>query len=75
MPDESLNLSAAGVPRMALDRKEAAKALGIGIRLLWEMTNRNEIPHFRLGKRVLYSVAALERWMAQRAEGGHHAKQ
>ena len=74
MPDESLNLSAAGVPRMALDRKEVAKALGIGIRLLWEMTNRNEIPHFRLGRRVLYSVAALERWTAERTKGGHHAK-
>jgi len=55
-------------PRLALRPKEASKALGIGPRLLWSMTNRGEIPHIKLGKAVLYPVAELERWLSERAQ-------
>ena len=57
------------VPTLALRPKDAARALGIGERLLWEMTNRGEIPHLRLNRAVLYPVAELERWLAQQARG------
>lgn len=60
--------------RLGLRPKEAAKALGIGERLLWEMTNAGEIPHTRLGRAVIYPVAELERWLADRAEGGSRGK-
>ena len=53
--------------RLALRPKDAAKALGIGERLLWSLTNRNEIPHFKLGSATLYSVDALRQWMAEQA--------
>ena len=56
-------------PRLALRPKEAAKALGIGVRLLWSLTNQNQIPHARLGKAVLYPVAGLEAWLADQANG------
>jgi excisionase family DNA binding protein len=59
---------AGDAPRLALRPKAAARALDIGERLLWSMTNRGEIPHVRLGKRVLYPVAELERWLAERAQ-------
>lgn len=55
-------------PRLALRPKEASKALGIGARLLWSMTNRGEIPHIKLGKAVLYPIAELERWLAEQAQ-------
>lgn len=58
--------------RLAMRPKDAAKALGIGERLLWSMTNRGEIPHVKLGKAVLYPIAELERWLSERAEGGKH---
>ena len=54
-------------PRLALRPKEAARALGIGERLLWSLTNRGLIPHMRLGKAVVYPVAALETWLAVKA--------
>lgn len=60
----------ASAPRLALRPKDAAKALGVGERLLWSMTNRGEIPHIKLGKCVLYPVAELERWLSERAAGG-----
>jgi len=60
-------------PRLALRPKDATKALGIGPRLLWTMTNRGEIPHVRMGRRaVTYPVDELRRWLAElsRKKGG-----
>ncbi len=57
-------------PKLALRPKEAAVALGIGARLLWELTNQRLIPHVRLGKRILYPVSELERWLAEQAKKG-----
>ena len=54
---------------LALRPKAAANALGISERLLWSKTNSQEIPHVRLGKAILYPVAALEAWLAKQAEG------
>lgn len=54
--------------RLALRPNEAAKALGISVRLLWSRTNAGEIPHVRVGRRVLYPVEALEQWLAQQVE-------
>lgn len=55
-------------PRLALRPAEAAKALGIGERLLWELTNTGEIPHTRLGRAVIYPTDALREWLKARAE-------
>jgi excisionase family DNA binding protein len=55
--------------RLGLRPKEAARALGIGERLLWELTNRGEIPHARLGRCVVYPVTELEKWLAAQAGG------
>lgn len=57
-------------PRLALRPREAACALGIGIRLLWELTNRGEIPHVKAGRCTLYPVDQLAEWLRDRAEGG-----
>ena len=56
-------------PCLALRPKEAAKALGIGERLLWSKTNAGEIPHVRIGKAILYPIAALEEWLADQIKG------
>lgn len=56
--------------RLALRPREAARALGIGERLLWSMTNRGEIPHARIGRAVVYPVAELQCWLAKQAAKG-----
>jgi len=56
------------VPRLALRPKDAALALGLSPRKLWELTASRQIPCVRLGKAVLYSVAALETWLAEQAD-------
>ncbi len=58
------------VPRLALRPREAARALGIGQRLLWSKTNSGEIPCVRIGRTVVYPVDLLRDWLAAQAKGG-----
>jgi excisionase family DNA binding protein len=64
------------LPAMALRPREAAKALGISPRLLWQLTHDGIIPSVRVGggKRgaILYPTAALQAWLDARmaAKGG-----
>jgi excisionase family DNA binding protein len=57
---------------LALRPREAAKALGISARHLWQLTKDGQIPCVRVGtgtrKTVLYSVDELKTWLARRAE-------
>ena len=54
---------------LALRPKDAARALGIGERKLWEITadRTSGIPHVRLGKAILYPIRELRDWLAQQA--------
>jgi excisionase family DNA binding protein len=56
---------------LALRPREAAKALGISPRLLWQLTKEGHIPCVRVGsgarKTVLYPVADLQAWLSRRA--------
>lgn len=59
---------------LALRPREAAKALGISPRHLWQLTKDGQIPCVRVGtgkrKTVLYPVADLQTWLSQQAEKG-----
>jgi predicted DNA-binding transcriptional regulator AlpA len=63
----SAAILASDPPRLALRPREAARALGIGARLLWSLTNRGEVPHVRLGRAIVYPVEALRDWLATRS--------
>jgi excisionase family DNA binding protein len=59
---------------LAVGRRDAARMLGVSERLLWTWTNEGKVPHCRLGRRVLYPIADLERWLSdQTAQGGKGA--
>ena len=48
----------------------AAEALGISPRTLEAMRSAGEVPHVRLGRRLIrYPVHLLKAWMTERAEG------
>jgi len=50
--------------RLALRADEAADALGLSLRTLMGMVERNEIPHSRIGARNLrFPIAALQRYL------------
>ena len=53
--------------RLLLTRFEAAQALGVCERTLDTYTKEGTIPSLRIGSRVLYSVQALEQWIAEQS--------
>ena len=59
-------------PCLALRPKDAARALGIGTRKLWEITadQTSGIPHCRFGKCVVYPVRELADWLAVQVAKG-----
>jgi excisionase family DNA binding protein len=64
-----LTSQASNVPRLLLKGREAAEALGISERTLWELTARKEIPVIRLPGRgkearsLRYDVEDLRAWI------------
>jgi excisionase family DNA binding protein len=56
---------------LALRPREAARALGISPRLLWQLTKDGHIPCVRVGsgkrRSVLYPLAELQAWLTRRA--------
>jgi excisionase family DNA binding protein len=49
---------------LTLTVEEAARALGIGRSLAYELARRGELPTLRLGRRLLVSKAALDRMLS-----------
>jgi excisionase family DNA binding protein len=65
---------------LALRPREAARALGISARHLWQLTKDGCVPCVRVGsgkrKTVLYPLVELQAWLAKQAasvKGGDHA--
>ncbi|MGE3808279.1 MAG: helix-turn-helix transcriptional regulator [Gemmataceae bacterium] len=58
---------------LALRPREAAKALGISPRLLWQLTKDGHVPCVRVGngkrQSVLYPVAELQAWLSRESKG------
>ncbi len=55
--------------RLALTVPEAAELLGIGKTLAYELVDRGELPHVRLGRAVRVSRRELEEWIAAGGRG------
>ena len=64
---QSNRTNGTSTPTLALRPKEAARALGIGERKLWAMTNAGELPHARIGRAVVYPVRELQQWLSEQA--------
>ena len=58
---------------LLLDAPAAARALSIGGRKLWELTNCRDIPSVRIGRRVLYDPEDLRAWIEQKKRRGRNA--
>lgn len=71
-PDHSRESPAHAPILVGID--DAARLLGVSSRTVWTMTNAGELPHLRIGRRVLYPLADLHRWVAERTSGGASTK-
>ncbi len=56
--------------RLLLTVEEAARRLGIGKTLAWELVWQGVLPSVRLGRCVRIPLAALEEWIARRVREG-----
>lgn len=50
--------------REVLNAEEAAEFLGVDRKTVYEAVARRQLPHRRLGKRILFSRAALLEWLS-----------
>lgn len=59
---------------LAVGTTEAARLLGVSRPTLYQLLNQEGFPSFRVGGRVLISVAGLQSWINQQAGGEHIAQ-
>ncbi len=53
---------------LAVSAAEAARLLGVSRPTLYQYIARDDFPSFRVGTRVLVSVAGLQAWIEQQAK-------
>jgi len=52
--------------RISLTINEGAETLGISVTMLRKLVKKGEIPYFRCGRKVLFSVDSLSEWVNSR---------
>lgn len=55
---------------LAVGTTEAARLLGVSRPTLYQLLNRADFPSFRVGSRVLISVAGLQDWIDRQTKEG-----
>ena len=58
------------VGRLALSVQETAAAVGVSSRTIRTLIKSGDLPHFRLGARVLVEVEALRQFVEERTKKG-----
>lgn len=48
---------------LALRPRDAAQALGISERLLWDWAHQHGLPYVQIGRLVLYPVDGIRQWL------------
>lgn len=70
MPETKEQTEDARTPVLLLNATEAADALSIGTRKLWELTNCGDIPCVRIGRAVRYDPEDLKSWIQRNKTRG-----
>lgn len=55
--------------RRTIKVAEAAEYIGVSKDTIYKLVRKQEIPHIRLGKRILFRVESLEAWLQEREAG------
>ena len=55
--------------KLAVNVREMAQMLGIGINKAYELANRRDFPAVHVGKKIIIPIDALKRWVSQAGEG------
>ncbi|WP_407270386.1 helix-turn-helix domain-containing protein [Radiobacillus sp. PE A8.2] len=49
--------------RCTITAKEVAKYLGVHTDLVYDLVKEGALPHIRLGRKILFSKGAIDRWI------------
>jgi excisionase family DNA binding protein len=63
------------MPPLLLTTRQAAKALSISERTLWQLAKDGKIPTVRIGRSVRFDPRDLQDWISAHKEGGGHEQQ
>jgi len=55
------------VERKFLNIKQCAEYLNVSVHYLYKSAARKEIPHTRIGRKILFSVSRLDNWIDERS--------
>ena len=55
--------------RLCLNAKDVSESTGVSLSKIRKLTRCGEIPHIKIGRRILYPVAALDEWLSQNTIG------
>lgn len=58
------------VKRNTLTTLEIAQYLGVSQDLIFKMVREKTIPHFRIGRRILFRVESIDKWITEREHEG-----
>ena len=50
-------------PKLALGQRDAAKAISVSERTLWQLTKDGHIPSVKIGSRTVYRIEALSKFL------------
>lgn len=70
MPTTLEPASAGDTQALLVDERTAASMLGVAPRTIWSMAASGELPSVRIGRRKLYAIDTLRRFIAQRESAG-----
>lgn len=55
--------------KLCLSAAEVSERTGLSVSTIRTLTRRGEIPHIKVGRRILYPLTRIEDWLAQNTIG------
>lgn len=54
--------------KLCISASEVSKQIGISISMVRKLTRSGEIPHIKVGRRILYPTYAIDNWLRQKTD-------
>lgn len=58
------------IQRSTVTVREIATYLNVSVDKVYEMVRRKEIPHFKIGRRILFKLDVIDEWIDERMNEG-----
>lgn len=59
------------IERTTLTADEIAKYLGLSRDTIYILARENKIPHVRIGRRILFKIESIDKWLEDIEDGGY----